>query len=87
MPRALTLLTVFPNDADSEIVEPFDHGPSPSCLPGNPDRVFGIVPDQPALTAIFFSAFRASAFFGRVTASTPFLKLVLILSVSMTSGT
>ena len=43
--------------------------------------------DQPALTAIFLSALRASALFGSVTASTPFLKLALILSVSMPSGT
>ena len=34
--------------------------------------------DQPALTAIFLSTLRASAVFGRVTVSTPFLKLTLI---------
>jgi hypothetical protein len=39
--------------------------------------------DQPVLTVIRFSALRASAFFGSVTASIPFLKLALILSVSM----
>jgi len=47
---------------------------------------FGIVPNQPALTATFLSTC-ASASFGRVTASTPFMNLVLILSVSMPSGT
>jgi hypothetical protein len=39
------------------------------------------------LTAILFSALRASALFSSVTESTPFLKLVLILSVSIPSGT
>ena len=47
---------------------------------------FGIMLNQPALTATFLSTC-ASASFGRVTASTPFMNLVLILSVSMPSGT
>ena len=39
-----------------------------------------------ALTSIFFAGFCASAFFGSVTVSTPFLKLASILSVSTPSG-
>ena len=42
--------------------------------------------DQPVLTVIRFSALRASALFGSVTASIPFLKLALILSVSTSPG-
>jgi hypothetical protein len=41
--------------------------------------------DPPALTMIFLSALRASARFDSVTASTPFLKLALILLVSTKS--
>ena len=37
-------------------------------------------PDHAALTAIFFSAFCASALFGNVTFRTPFLKVASILS-------
>ena len=40
-----------------------------------------------ALTVIFLAVFWASAFFGKVTASTPFLKLASILSGSTLSGT
>jgi hypothetical protein len=40
-----------------------------------------------ALTVIFLAIFCASAFFGKVTASTPFLKLASILSGSTLSGT
>jgi hypothetical protein len=40
-----------------------------------------------ALMSIFFAGFCASAFFGSVTVSTPFLKLASILSVSTPSGT
>jgi hypothetical protein len=41
---------------------------------------------QEALTSIFFSGFCASGFLGRVTVSTPFLKLASILSASTPSG-
>ena len=40
-----------------------------------------------ALTVIFLAIFCASAFFGKVTASTPFLKLASILSGSTLPGT
>ena len=40
-----------------------------------------------ALTVIFLAVFWESAFFGKVTVSTPFLKLASILSGSTLSGT
>jgi hypothetical protein len=34
------------HDANGRRVEPFDHRPSPSCFPGNPDRVKTNLRDQ-----------------------------------------
>ena len=43
--------------------------------------------DQSPFTSIFLTGFWASGFFGKVTVSTPFLKLASILSASTVSGT
>jgi hypothetical protein len=46
--------------------------------PGSLDHSVSTGRDQAALTGIFFSAFCASALFGNVTFSTPFLKVASI---------
>ena len=72
--KMIKRMTVDPEALDHEMNAALRPGLHRPMQPGSLDHSVSTGRDQAALTGIFFSAFCASALFGNVTFTTPFLK-------------